>query len=178
MCEQMSLTETDFTGKAAKEQQFLTAIFPDLRQTIESTGADPDLLKNDALQAYSVVAYHTFTCFRLKLRGKTHFIGLPSMFKDMIPEDMTYTIPKSDSQYYRLPVDADHPIESYTAFLNAVVKETINRFPKEWDCCSRYEACSDAKHCIHPDKTFALGCGYRKILNSGRIFYGKNRNID
>ena len=27
------------------------------------------------------------------------------------------------------------------------------------------------------DKAFALGCGYRKILSSGRIFYGNNRNI-
>ena len=182
MCEQMSLIETnpkdDLTKKAAKEQAYLTSIFSGLRQTIEATGVDPDLLRNDIVQAYSVVAYHTFTCFRLKFRGKTSFIGLPDTFKDMIPEGMAYTIPKSDPHYYRLPVDDEHPVESYTEFLTAVVKATIDRWPKEWDCCSRYEACSDATHCIHPDKVFALGCGYRKILNSGRIFYGKNRNID
>ena len=45
-------------------------------------------------------------------------------------------------------------------------------------CCSRYEKCSDAKKCIHPDPVFALGCAYRNNLDSGRIFYGKNRNID
>ncbi len=42
-------------------------------------------------------------------------------------------------------------------------------------CCSRYEACSDAKKCVHPDPTFATSCQYRKNLQAGRIFYGKNK---
>lgn len=45
-------------------------------------------------------------------------------------------------------------------------------------CCSRYEECSDEKHCIHPDKEMARGCMYKINLDSGRIFYGVNRNID
>lgn len=44
-------------------------------------------------------------------------------------------------------------------------------------CCSRYLECSDAKQCVHPDPAFALGCGYRKILASGKIYYGENRNV-
>lgn len=44
-------------------------------------------------------------------------------------------------------------------------------------CCSRYEACSDAKHCVHPDVMFAAQCAYRKNLTNGRIFYGKNKTI-
>ena len=46
-----------------------------------------------------------------------------------------------------------------------------------FDCCSRYEQCSDAKQCIHPDQTFAGGCRYRQRLRKGIIYYGKNRNI-
>ena len=44
-------------------------------------------------------------------------------------------------------------------------------------CCSRYEACSDALHCVHDNQLYAKKCTYRRNLESGRIFYGKNRNI-
>ena len=49
---------------------------------------------------------------------------------------------------------------------------------KEFSCCSQYMACSDAKTCTNADKLEALGCYYRRVLHSGRIFYGKNRNVD
>lgn len=54
----------------------------------------------------------------------------------------------------------------------------LDHQPKDFSCCSRYVECSDKKTCIHPDKNAALGCYYRKVLVSGRIFYGQNRNID
>ncbi len=44
-------------------------------------------------------------------------------------------------------------------------------------CCHRYEQCSDAKRCIHPEALVSLACSYRRNLEQGRIFYGKNRNI-
>lgn len=56
----------------------------------------------------------------------------------------------------------------------------INFSPIEWfGCCSRYEECSDAKKCllVEIDQIRARGCSYRKNLENGRIFYGKNRNI-
>lgn len=48
----------------------------------------------------------------------------------------------------------------------------------DFDCCSRYMECSDNRHCIHPDKSLAFGCTYRKKLEKGIIFYGKNTIID
>lgn len=48
---------------------------------------------------------------------------------------------------------------------------------ESFGCCSRYEICSDEKHCVQPDPILALSCAYRKNLEAGRIFYGKNRNI-
>ena len=44
-------------------------------------------------------------------------------------------------------------------------------------CCSKYEQCSDAGKCIHDYKLYAKGCQYRKNLESGLIFYGKNQNM-
>lgn len=41
-------------------------------------------------------------------------------------------------------------------------------------CCSRYSACSDAKACLIPHLDYAKNCIYRKSLERGHIFYGKN----
>lgn len=45
-------------------------------------------------------------------------------------------------------------------------------------CCSRFYECSDAKHCVHENKLYSKACRYRDSLDQGRIFYGKNRNVD
>lgn len=45
-------------------------------------------------------------------------------------------------------------------------------------CCSQFIACSDALKCLHENKLYSTGCTYRKHLDNGRIFYGKNKNID
>ena len=43
-------------------------------------------------------------------------------------------------------------------------------------CCSRYLECSDQKQCVHPDRVVARDCAYKRNLESGKIFYGKNKN--
>lgn len=45
-------------------------------------------------------------------------------------------------------------------------------------CCSQFEKCSDAKKCIHENKLYSKACMYRDNLDNGRIFYGKNKNVD
>ena len=45
-------------------------------------------------------------------------------------------------------------------------------------CCSSFTACSDARKCVHENKLYSKACIYRDSLDAGRIFYGKNRNID
>lgn len=45
-------------------------------------------------------------------------------------------------------------------------------------CCSQYVKCSDAKKCVHENKLYSKACLYRDNLDNGRIFYGKNRNVD
>ncbi len=45
-------------------------------------------------------------------------------------------------------------------------------------CCSKFVQCSDARKCLHENKLYSKACMYRDNLDQGRIFYGKNRNID
>lgn len=174
-----------FESPEEKEHSFIESILPALKTAIEAHGGTGNLLTYKSTKpnektgdGYTAVFCGNFTIFRLKMRKGQHYISLPSLFSDLVPDGYPVKQLKSELKYFRLIIDAQHPVEFYTDFLARISGETVNRYPKEWDCCSRYMECSDAKTCVHPDKAFALGCGYRKILNSGRIFYGKNRNID
>lgn len=66
-------------------------------------------------------------------------------------------------------------------FFNYVIKTVLDKYFTEgsdaFGCCSRFEACSDAKKCLHENKLYARNCIYGAHLAEGRIFYGKNRNI-
>ncbi len=44
-------------------------------------------------------------------------------------------------------------------------------------CCNDFERCSDALQCLHPENRFYNGCMYRKNLEAGKVFYGKNKNV-
>ena len=178
MNDQISLV--GFENEDFQEIKYLDSILPELLVAIETQGGEHWFLSRRStanIGGYTTVSIVNFTAFRLHLRGKNHYISIPKVFSDLIPDDFPRKQLKSDTKYTRVLIDVNHPVESYSEFLVKITGETINRYPKEWSCCSRYLECSDAKTCIHPEKTLALACGYRKILNSGRIFYGKNQNI-
>lgn len=176
MNEQLSMT--GFSGPECKEFEALQPLMPQLRASVAAHGCDPEQLILKAMNEYSVVYLSKFTAFRLRIRGNQPYLAIPTLFSDLIPSDAPRKAVKSDPLYLRLTLDEARPLSWYADFLRSVIQECVNRYPKEFDCCSRYEECSDAGACTHPDKSFALGCGYRKILHSGKIYYGKNRNID
>lgn len=51
-----------------------------------------------------------------------------------------------------------------------------NLITDTFGCCNDFERCSDALQCLHPEKRFYNGCMYRRNLEAGKVFYGKNRN--
>lgn len=69
-------------------------------------------------------------------------------------------------------------IPDYYDMIADVCQYRLDGALKEFSCCSQYMACSDAKICTNANKPEALGCYYRRVLHSGRIFYGINRNVD
>jgi hypothetical protein len=56
------------------------------------------------------------------------------------------------------------------------VKELSSLSGEGFACCHLYEECSNARRCIQPSNLFSLACYYRRNLEQGKIFYGKNRN--
>jgi hypothetical protein len=60
------------------------------------------------------------------------------------------------------------------------IREVLRRNAsvETFGCCSSFDECSDQRECLHPKEFCYLGCMYRQNLEAGRIFYGKNRNVD
>ena len=116
----------------------------------------------------------------VRFTSKPFTISVPASF---MPTSEAYSCLNISPAKDYIKIKIDTTAESFQGnllnqLLADVMQNFIDKLPKEFDCCSRYLQCSDAKHCIHPDQDFSLQCGYRKILRSGKIFYGINRNID
>ena len=41
-------------------------------------------------------------------------------------------------------------------------------------CCGRFRECSDKKRCVLQDNSYAARCSYKKALEKGIVYYGKN----
>ncbi len=70
---------------------------------------------------------------------------------------------------------------SLTKYVENCTKYAIATYVSKaspFGCCGKFEECSDAKRCLHENQLYSKACAYRKNLEAGNIFYGKNRNID
>ena len=114
---------------------------------------------------------------RICFRGKQHYLSISSSYEDLIPAETSYKIANSDRNYCRIPLKSVNDIELHKELLCEILTIQLDTFPSEFACCSRYEICSDAGKCIHPDSDRAIRCFYRKNLKKGKIFYGKNKTI-
>ncbi len=83
---------------------------------------------------------------------------------------------KSEPLYTKIETQLDDDILDC---IYPYIEQAIQDYqpPKTFACCSRYEQCSDAKKCIHPQQLYAKQCWYRDNLENGSIFYGKNKNV-
>lgn len=96
-----------------------------------------------------------------------------SIYNDKFPG---YNITMLDNDCSRIVVSSFTDVLSFASVFASIAEATVVIAGDTFGCCSRYEACSDAKKCIHPNAVF-VACAYKKNLEQGRIFYGKNRNI-
>jgi hypothetical protein len=144
----------------------------------------PELLKYKPLKGTSsskVASIYVGTVLMCKIyiKSKSKYILVREKLEDLIIDSgIIYKKVKSEKDFIRIPFGKPIAIENikkvlYEAYLLALKEYSVEPF----GCCYRYEECSNAKKCIHPDKKFALGCKYKENLEHGKIFYGINKNV-
>lgn len=158
------------------EEQAYEIIKPALEEALRYNGLDESYLSLQCRKNYHSVLFDRSTVVARISSKPTPSLSVPTSLL-LSSQDYSSMVSSRQSDYSKISMLELSNITEYTFMLQAVLQGIIDRIPKEYDCCSRYMECSNAKACIHPDKKFALKCGYRKNLNSGKIFYGKNRSI-
>lgn len=86
------------------------------------------------------------------------------------PSDCEIYTPKSSEEYFRINKYSDE-LEPY---INKVVRYAVKNYSSRagsFACCARYEKCSEARKCLHPNLLFSTACAYRKNIENGNIFY-------
>ena len=177
------------------EEYVYSLLLPALTDVLLSNNAGAHNIKCEQLKSYSSVSYQKYEpyipietqkptdilAFRICCRGNHHYFGISNAYASCAPAEINQRITKDGRSdgcvNYEFNPTADG-ITEFAAFLSSVLEAAINSVQKEFDCCSRYEECSNAKRCVHHHPGMAISCGYRKILKSDRIFYGPNHNID
>ena len=167
----------------ALEHKAFLAVAPSLKELLEADNLSSEYLffkqsKTDNAQYSSVYLFNENSLFcRISFRGKQNYFSISTKYEDLISQEVEYKIQKSDPNYCRIIIDSPEDLAKHLDLLKKVLEMQVDAYPADFGCCSRYEACSDAKRCIHPNADMAIRCSYRKNLKKGRIFYGKNKNI-
>ena len=121
-----------------------------------------------------------FTSKELK-QGNSYFFYGKRVFIFIPPSEgkSKLTIFRLDKTSYVLtPTSStDELLAAYNELkeMKKVIFDNLNSEP--FGCCNDFIRCSDALHCLHSDDRFYNNCYYRKNLEAGKVFYGKNKNI-
>lgn len=172
MMEQLS-----FDAPISEERKAFELVYPELKDILYDAPIDSGILNFKKLNNFSSVYFMDSgeLFFQIRIQKKAFYILIPEEYEYLLPPDTNISKPKSYPGMVRIGIQSCEDILKYVPVLRSVL-ENICRKHRDFGCCSRYEACSDAKACIHPDPKVALSCWYRCNLLDGKIFYGKNKN--
>lgn len=95
-----------------------------------------------------------------------------------LPKSATLKNVKSDQTFFHVLFDSNSDDLLEYIRDNIVFALANYKSSHSFGCCSRFVQCSDAKRCVHDNKLYSKGCKYRIHLEAGRIFYGKNANVE
>lgn len=117
-----------------KEQAVYKKILPALQQIVKSAGGEGDYLTLKSGKNYSSVWFGSLLAFRICLR-KDNYIEVPMDLKEKIPHLLVPAKQKKAAgNFWRVYWSAADIVNNATA-LGEIVRATVDRTPKEWDCC-------------------------------------------
>lgn len=145
-----------------------------LNEQIEENGLAGLQVSFSSLKSAGTAKKYSVTFFdnvvvRIYSGKKKTYLELPNYGKFRID---------SDNDFVKLYIDSLNDVPDHIDDIKLSCQYILDGVQKDFSCCGRYMECSDAKICTNPDKEAAVGCYYRRVLHSGRVFYGANRNIE
>lgn len=171
MSDQVSFFSLDHEGQVKKQ---IEIVYGHLTAMLQDNHLDDTFLHIKHTAGYYSLLFENSVIVRIY--SKPLAIACKKNVVQQFP-DYAHFVGKGKDAYAKIPLDDVYGISGNLELIQAALQAAIDSYPKEWDCCYRFEECSDEKQCTNPDKHEGLKCGYRKVLASGKIYYGKNRTI-
>ena len=114
--------------------------------------------------------------FRIILNKNNQYIAVKQRYEHLFNNPLRLSTIKSDTNWLRYSITTEYDLDEIKNVILSVYDD-CRPSGRMFGCCSRFNQCSDAKQCIHPDKVYAKNCWYQENLKQGKIFYGVNRNV-
>lgn len=161
------------TGEKTEAEQIYSAMMQEIGNSEYGELLSVSKLKDETISVKAKSA----VVARVKLTNKENCIEIRTKKKSAFDSDR-FQNPEEAGEWVKIPVDSLDDViakrkELSAAFMLAITEMGGERF----GCCSRYLRCSDEKKCVNPNYIMSLGCAYKKNLEEGRIFYGKNKTV-
>ena len=155
-------------------------IAPFIREILEQNNISHTKLHNKPPKSgssnFTSLYIGTTLLLRIRIRSTKYYIEIsemyPSVYSAIKSGELESMVISSKTHFLRLPISNADDVLTYLDLIKNATIDLLDRIPKDFSCCSRYEACSNAQRCTHPDQELAWGCNYKKVLRSGRAFYG------
>ena len=131
---------------------------------------------NKVKEGYSY-SFYNLKAFELDILedGKVKLKLPDDIMKELHPQNKEY----KEGQFYTVSMLSPDEMQKLVILLRERKRVTFRQtVTYTFACCNSFVQCSDAKRCLHEDDRDYNGCHYRKNLEAGRIFYGKNKNIE
>lgn len=164
------------------------AIYTALTNEINNSEYSKHLVVEQLKDGSISIKAKSFLCAKVKLAKKVKYFEVRTknidIFKDYIATKGAQIITTEEQltedsrQWSRVTIETIGDVLSLAKPLCVVFMLVLSDVGGErFGCCARYIQCSDERKCVNPDFIMSLACAYKRNLEAGRIFYGKNKNI-
>lgn len=118
-------------------------------------------------------------CVEIRLRGRWWIRGAPipssAVIKDVCQKS------KDGDEQGKVGVNVYVSLADDTAktFLESLIRCRLDNYESSFPpfgCCHLYQNCSETGTCLQKSRSYSGACQYRRNLDSGRVFYGKDTN--
>lgn len=124
---------------------------------------------------------HPFEMADIKDGASVYMFGIRKALMQQRKDHVKLTISATPDELFVFKVTSIDILRADPLFTQAVFvayeNAKANEALEEFGCCNSFVACSDALRCLYDNDPYYRGCMYRKNLEAGRVFYGKNKNV-
>jgi len=106
------------------------------------------------------------------------YILLDNHYSEFIPKSIIQKNTKIliNNGFCRNIINEASQVELLLPLIIQIYENSLDSY-KDFDCCSKFNECSNKKECVQNNKFLAIRCGYRKKIKQNIIFFGINRNV-